>query len=329
MESENKRRRFFDAAAYLTTPTYKGVYDGIKEHDPDLTSVFARSWRRCVNGILIPGINASVSREALEIAKTDERVFVTVGCSPARSHEFDKEGAQEYMRNLLNLIENNRDKVLAFGEMGLDYRWLEICDKDTQAKYFEMQLEEAKNMNIPVYINSRNSVSDTMKILKNYEGKFSGLIHSFDGTKDEAKQFLDLGYYIGINGCSLRTEETLAMVKSIPLDKLILESNAPWCLMKPLHAGYRYVRTTYPARAKFHWSPDSMVRGRNEPSNINQVLEVVAAVKEESPDDICDKLFKNAQDLFFGGSQDDPPFDSGMPKPMNDDGEQDFGSEEF
>lgn len=63
-----------------------------------------------------------------------------------------------------------------------------------------MQLEEAKNMNIPVYINSRNSVSDTMKILKKYEGKFSGLIHSFDGTKDEAKQFLDLGYYIGING---------------------------------------------------------------------------------------------------------------------------------
>lgn len=63
-----------------------------------------------------------------------DRLFATVGCSPARSHEFDREGPDEYLKSLADLVQKNRQKVVAFGEIGLDYRWLEICDKDTQIK---------------------------------------------------------------------------------------------------------------------------------------------------------------------------------------------------
>jgi len=300
LEQSMSQRRFFDVGAYLTTPTFKGIYDGIKEHEPDLTNVVNRAWKRGVDNIIIPGINFNVSREAIEIAKTDERIFATVGCSPARSHEFDREGPENYSRNLGRLVEDNRSKVLALGELGLDYRWLEICDRDTQMKYFMSQLELAKDLKIPIFVNTRNSVPDIIAVLKKYDGQlFGGIIHSFDGTAEEARQFLDLGYYISINGCSLRTEENLRMVKSIPLENIVMESNSPWCLLKPLHAGYRFIKTTYPARAKFHWSPDSMVRGRNEPANINQILEVISMIKEESMDKVAEQVYKNSRNVFF------------------------------
>ncbi|KAH7985249.1 hypothetical protein HPB52_024227 [Rhipicephalus sanguineus] len=93
-------------------------------------------------------------------------------------------------------------------------------------------------------------------------------VHSFDGSKEEAAAFLDLGLFIGINGCSLKTAENLAVAATIPRDRLLIETDCPWCEIRPTHAGAKLIRTSFPAKKKERFEPGFMVKGRNEPANL-------------------------------------------------------------
>mmetsp|Transcript_4791 Transcript_4791/g.3987 ORF Transcript_4791/g.3987 Transcript_4791/m.3987 type:complete len:99 (+) Transcript_4791:247-543(+) len=97
-----------------------------------------------------------------------------------------------------------------------------------------------------MYLHNRNTGDDFFKIVKENRHKFSdGIVHSFTGTKEEAKKILDLGLYIGLNGCSLKTKENLEVLKEIPLDKIMLETDAPYCEIRNSHAGSGYVKTKF------------------------------------------------------------------------------------
>ena len=122
--------------------------------------------------------------------------------------------------------------VVAIGECGLDYARLQFCPKDIQQLGLRTQLEVASRTNLPLYLHNRESGDDLYEILSEYKDKLSndrtnikGIVHSFDESIDIAKQFMSLGLYIGINGCSLKTEENLNVAKQIPLDRLILETD--------------------------------------------------------------------------------------------------------
>ena len=129
-----------------------------------------------------------------------------------------------------------------------------------------------------------------------------GVVHSFDGSAEERDAILALGLYIGVNGCSLKTEENLEVVKGIPGDKLLLETDCPWCDIRPSHAGHKLIKTRFegwPQVDKKKWKEGVVVKGRNEPHTIRQVLEIIAAVKEEDPQELAEKIYENTEKIFF------------------------------
>lgn len=119
---------------------------------------------------------------------------------------------------------------MAFGEIGLDYDRLYLTGKDEQLRYFEKQLEVAVRVQLPLFLHSRAASEDFERLLQSKLPQLPklGLVHSFTGSLDEMRRLLDMGLSIGVNGCSLKTEENLAVVKEIPLDRLQIETDGPW-----------------------------------------------------------------------------------------------------
>lgn len=120
--------------------------------------------------------------------------------------------------------------AVAFGEIGLDYDRLELCPKEVQQKYFAMQLDLAVELDLPLFLHSRAAAEDFEAMLRARLDRLPkrGCVHSFTGTMEEMQRIVDMGFDVGINGCSLKTEENLQIVKHVPLDRLQLETDGPW-----------------------------------------------------------------------------------------------------
>jgi len=117
--------------------------------------------------------------------------------------------------------------------------------------------------------------------------------------KEEAADYLDQGLYVGITGCSLKTKDNIEVMKTIPSEKLLLETDAPWCDIRPTHAGFKHVKTKFESRKKEKWENGLCVKGRNEPANIIQVLEVVAESRGEDVHTLAETVYENTLKLFF------------------------------
>ncbi|CAG5015149.1 unnamed protein product [Parnassius apollo] len=294
-------RKYIDIGANLTDEMYQGIYHTSKKHEPDLDTVLERSWSSGLCKMIITGGSLTDSKKAISMAQLDSRLFSTVGCHPTRCNEF-VENPETYLDGLRDLIASNRDKVVAVGECGLDYERLHFCEKDIQLKYFEYQIKLSREFNLPLFLHCRAAADDLVDILeRNKDNVMGGVVHSFDGSLEALEKILSLGMYIGINGCSLRTKENLEVVTKIPRDKLMIETDCPWCEVKPTHPGYVHVVTKYPSVKKEKYSINSgnQVKGRNEPANIVQVLEILAAVRNENIDDLAEAIYNNTSKLFF------------------------------
>ena len=294
-------KKFIDIGANLIDSMYQGIYNGKSKHEPDLLDVLTRSWNTGLDKIMITGGSLEECKKVLDLTDIDSRLYGTVGCHPTRCDEFEGSGnADKYLMELSQLIVDKKEKVVGIGEFGLDYDRLNFCKKETQLIYFEKQLIMSKEHKKPLFLHCRNAFEDMYNILNKYRNDItSGVVHSFDGSFEHAQKFIDLGLYIGINGCSLRTDENLNVVKQIPSNKLMIETDCPWCEIKPSHPSFKFVKSKFPSVKKEKWVKDSMVKGRNEPSNIVQVLEVLAGVKEENEDDLCEQLYNNTLRIFF------------------------------
>lgn len=164
---------------------------------------------------------------------------------PCSSEQFDKHpgGPRTALAELKKLATKARDSghAVAFGEIGLDYDRLFLAPKDTQLKYFEAQLDLATELQMPLFLHSRACHEDFERLLKPRLERLPrrGLVHSFTGTVEEMQRLVAMGFNIGINGCSMKTEENVSVVKEVPLERLQIETDGPWASRSSIREGRR------------------------------------------------------------------------------------------
>lgn len=307
MASKSREKlSFIDIGGNISDPVYRGVYRGKQAHEDDFMMMLNRAKDVGVKKIMITGTTLEESAKALEVAKLDDCLYTTVGCHPTRSNEFDESegGADVYLQGLVDLVKGNRDTVVAVGECGLDYDRLQFSPKETQLKYFERQMELVTETQLPMFLHCRAAHDDFKVMVTRHRDNIpGGVVHSFDGNKEEAAALIDLGFYIGINGCSLKTQENIDSMCSIPTEKLMIETDCPYCDIRSTHAGFKHVKTKFEAKKKERFDPKLMVKSRNEPCTIIQVLEVMSAARQEDAEQLAEAMYNNTLKLFFGGKE--------------------------
>lgn len=242
--------------------------------------------------------------------------YATVGVHPCSVSAFDKYaatsgGAGGLIGELSALARRGREEgvVVAFGEVGLDYDRLHFAGKESQIRYFEMQLDLAVELQLPLFLHSRAAAEDFERLLRSRLDGLPrrGLVHSFTGETAEMQGLVEMGFDIGVNGCSLKTEGNLDVVRQIPLGRLQLETDGPWCEIRPSHASSVYLKEAPLALPKTvkkeKWQKGLMVKGRNEPCTIARVAHVVAAVKGVPVEDVCEAAWNNSTRMFGLGIQ--------------------------
>lgn len=307
-------KRFIDIGVNLTDAQFQGIYHGKKVHAPDLDNVVGRARMSGVEKMIITGSSLEESNHALDICRAggpNSGLYCTVGVHPCHTEEIAEKSEPEQAKYLSDLEEMakadaNSIYVKAFGEIGLDYDRFHYASMQTQQKYFKQQLDIATRLDLPLFLHSRACHADFTSILVPYLPKLPrrGVVHSFTGTVKEMLELVELGFYIGLNGCSLKTNENLEVVKQVPLNRLLLETDGPWCEIRPSHASNAHVANhkdndlPYPSVKKEKWTPEALVKGRCEPCSMPLVARVVASVKEVPLDTVVEAAYENSVKLF-------------------------------
>ncbi|CAK4033347.1 hydrolase, family [Lecanosticta acicola] len=303
--------RYADIGINLSDPIFRGIGHGKRNHEDDLIHVISRAQKYGVRKMMITGSDYTESKNAVKLAEEYPGLcYATIGVHPCSAKSLE-EGGEALLEDLKNLAIETRDAgtATAFGEIGLDYDRLEHCDKETQMKWFERQLDVACDLGMPLFLHSRAAAADFEAILRKRLDRLPkrGVVHSFTGTLEEMKGIIDMGFDIGINGCSMKAEENMAVVKEVPLERLQIETDGPWCEMRPSHASSKYLKDAPElpkAVKKEKWNAECMVKGRNEPCAIFRVAYAIANVKGLSVEEVAETAWRNSIRMFgLGDSQ--------------------------
>ncbi|KGQ00886.1 hypothetical protein PAAG_12429 [Paracoccidioides lutzii Pb01] len=308
MGESSKLLRYADVAINLGDPVFTGVYHGRKIHEDDLDDIIQRALDVGCQKLMVTGSDLDESRHAVAIAKAHPGIcYATVGVHPCQAKLFEHYpgGTEKMLQELRTLALEAKESghATAFGEIGLDYDRLFLSPKEPQLKYFEAQLDIAVEIQLPLFLHSRAASEDFERLLAPRLAKLpkGGLVHSFTGTMEEMERLVELGLDIGVNGCSLKTEENLEVVKAMPLERMQLETDGPWCEIRPSHASFKYLEGAPALPKSFKkekWQKGCMVKGRNEPVTICQVAQVVAKIKGIPVEEVCETTWNNSVKMF-------------------------------
>lgn len=216
------------------------------------------------------GASMASSETTLELTRNYPFIYGTAGVHPNETAELDEEKFQR----LKEIV--REPKIVAVGEIGLDYYW-EKPAHDIQKNWFERQLELAREVNLPVVIHSREAAKDTLEIMKAAKaGDMSGVIHCFSYGKDMAREYLDMGFFLGIGGVLTfkNAKKLREVVEYAPMAQLVLETDSPYMAPEP-------------NRGK-----------RNTSANLPYVVNMMAEIKGLSPEDVIAATEKNARRLY-------------------------------
>ena len=226
---------------------------------------------RGIDTFLVVGWNVRSSKKAVRIAKRYDGVYAAVGVHP--------ENYAEEHKNALKTIEKlaKNDKVVAIGEIGLDYHWK--CDEETkenQKIWFINQIELANKLKLPVSIHARDASEDVYEILKEHPIENGFVLHCYSGSPEMMKEFAKLGAYFGFDGpITYKNSKTpKRCVIECPLDRLLVETDSPY--LPPV-----------PYRGK-----------KNEPAYIKEIFNEMVKLRETTPEELSEALNNNFERLF-------------------------------
>lgn len=197
--------------------------------DVDREETFKLLQEEGVVGIL----NCSSSYKSVsitnELSKKWEFIYGAVGIHPENAEEFNDERKEEFKE----IIKEN-NKIVAIGEIGLDYYWDKNPSKEIQMEVFKKQMSLAEELNLPVVIHDREAHKDTLDIIKEFPN-VKGVVHCFSGSVEFAKECIKLGYYIGVTGVVTfkNAKKIEKVVSEVPVDKLLVETDCPYMSPEP------------------------------------------------------------------------------------------------
>ena len=217
------------------------------------------------------GCTMETSRQSVQFAKKYDYMYATIGVIPHHVDEMKDEDIEE-----LRELAKGCDKVVAIGEIGLDYYYDEPA-RELQHKWFLRQMELARELSLPLVIHSRDAAQDTFDLMKQaHAEEIGGVIHCYSYSEEMAEQFLKMGFYFGIGGVVTfkNSKKLKSAVKSIPLSHIVLETDSPYL-------------TPSPYRGE-----------RNDSRYLTYVIEEIARLKEISPEEVAKATFENAKKLY-------------------------------
>ncbi len=237
-----------------------------KEYYEDINKIIEEAQENGVDRFINNGCDKQSNEEVLFLVKDYKNMYGALGIHPENVLEYTNEDITYIEQNITN------PKIIAIGEIGLDYHYTKE-NKQKQIELFEIQLKLAQKYDIPVIIHSREATLDTINTLKKYHVK--GIIHSFSGSLETAREYLKMGFLLGINGViTFKNANLKDVFKEIPLDYLVLETDSPYL-------------TPEPFRGK-----------QNNPSHIIEIAKFVAELKNVSLEELAKITNNNLNKLF-------------------------------
>ena len=201
--------------------------------DEDRAELLASLPEKGLALVMNPGCSLESSRNAVKLANAYDYIYAAVGSHPDAADEVNEAVLEEYRA----LVRNN-PKVKAIGEIGLDYHYEDI-PREIQLKAFRMQMELAKELDLPAIVHEREAHDDGMRIVHEFP-EVTGVFHCYSGSAEMARQLVDLGWYIGFTGVLTfkNARKAVETAQSIPLDRIVLETDCPYMAPVP-HRGKR------------------------------------------------------------------------------------------
>lgn len=247
-----------------------------EQFDADREEVIQRAFDAGVKAMVNIGTGSPKDgsfEKAVRLAETHENIFASVGIHPHDASEYTDEAEMR-----LITLANESDKVIAWGEIGLDF-YYEHSPRDVQEKVFRRQINVARELDLPIVIHSRDANDETVKILveecsdKGFRG---GIMHCFGGTAEMAKELMKIGFLISFAGnvTFKKADDLRDAARVVPLDKLLIETDCPYL-------------TPVPFRGK-----------RNEPARVVETARFLAEFYEIELETFADQTTKNFLEFF-------------------------------
>ena len=239
--------------------------------DQDREELLGKIQQQGIEYIINIGANIDSSKTTVDLTEKYPFLYGAVGVHPSDTAELDEQ------KICWLKLQCERPKIVAVGEIGLDYYWDEP-ERPVQRKWFCRQLELAREVKLPVVIHSRDAAKDTLTIMKEMHAEeIGGVIHCFSYSKEMAEEYLKLGFYIGVGGVVTfnNAKKLKEAVEFLPMDKILLETDSPY--LSPV-----------PNRGK-----------RNSSLNLPYIARQIAELKGISYEQVVEITNRNARKLFF------------------------------
>ncbi|MBT2617081.1 MULTISPECIES: TatD family hydrolase [unclassified Bacillus (in: firmicutes)] len=246
------------------------VHVNAEQFNEDLEDVIGRAKEAGVDNMVVVGFDRPTIIRAMELIETYDFMYAAVGWHPVDAIDMTEDDLQ-WIEEL-----SNHPKVVAIGEMGLDYHW-DKSPKDVQMEVFRKQIRLAKKVGLPIIIHNREATADIVNILKEEEAsRVGGIMHCFSGSAETALECINMNFYISLGGpvTFKNAKKPKEVAAAVPLDRLLIETDCPYL-------------APHPYRGK-----------RNEPSYVKLVAEQIAEIKQLTIEEVSKATTENAKKLF-------------------------------